>query len=114
MDAAIGPVEEMSQNQMPLLVGKKVKHSFNEGSWPGRVLSVVPGFPDFYNIVYDSDCDPSNNVPAAIYSNKLKEDYQNGLLEIVPEVVSHKLQLSLLLNLMNFCHTLKNTMLYVV
>jgi len=52
--------------------------------------------------VYDSDCDPSNDVHVAIYSYILKEDYQNGLLEIVPEVVSHKLQLSLLLNLMNF------------
>jgi len=41
MDAATGPVEKVSQNQIPLLVGEKVKYTFNEGSWPGRVLRLL-------------------------------------------------------------------------
>jgi hypothetical protein len=36
-------------------LGKKVQHTFNEGTHNGKVISTVPGFPDFYNIIYDSE-----------------------------------------------------------
>lgn len=32
----------------PFLVGKKVKITFNEGMFTGRVISTVPGFHDFF------------------------------------------------------------------
>ncbi|KAL3867760.1 hypothetical protein ACJMK2_040610, partial [Sinanodonta woodiana] len=83
-DAADSPSEESPTQEIPLLVGKKVIHTFNEGKWPGRVLSVVAGFPEFYNIVYDCDLQ-ENSSPNAIYTYTLKEDYRNGNLEIVPE-----------------------------
>lgn len=58
-DAAEGPLEERTTHKKPQFVGKK---QFNEGEWPGRVISVVKGFPNFYN-VYDCDLnDQSNQV----------------------------------------------------
>jgi hypothetical protein len=42
-------------SRAPILVGKKVQHTFNEGTHNGKVISTVPGFPDFYNIIYDSE-----------------------------------------------------------
>jgi hypothetical protein len=88
-DAAEGPCEEKPLNtNQPLLVGKKVCHSFDDRKWIGRVISVVKGFPKFYNIVYDQDIKDSS-APAAIYTYKLQEDYKAGCLQIIPEVVSH-------------------------
>jgi hypothetical protein len=45
------------ESRAPILVGKKVQHTFNEGTHNGKVISTVPGFPDFYNIIYDSELD---------------------------------------------------------
>lgn len=74
----------------PFLVGKKVKHTFNEGMFTGRVISTVPGFQDFFNIVYDHDLDEHGNVTeaTAIYTYKLMNDYKANKLEVIPEVVS--------------------------
>ncbi|KAL3875635.1 hypothetical protein ACJMK2_033565 [Sinanodonta woodiana] len=84
-EAAYSPSEELPAQEIPLLVGKKVIHTFNEGKWPGLLLSVVAGFPEFYNIVHDCDL-LENSSPNSIYTYTLKKDYRNGNLEIVPEV----------------------------
>jgi hypothetical protein len=39
----------------PLLVEKRIKHSFEDGVYSGRVVSVVPGFPKWFNVKYDND-----------------------------------------------------------
>jgi hypothetical protein len=31
-------------SRAPILVGKKVQHTFNEGTHNGKVISTVPGF----------------------------------------------------------------------
>ena len=45
----------------PILVGKQVQHKFSENKaivlCTGKVLSQVPGFQDWYNIVYDDEPD---------------------------------------------------------
>ena len=46
-----------TSSRMPILVGKQIKHTFNEGTFNGKVISTVPGFPDFYNIIYDNELD---------------------------------------------------------
>ncbi|XP_052097354.1 uncharacterized protein LOC127732359 [Mytilus californianus] len=86
--ATEGPSEERVARDVPLFVGKKVLHTFKEGKWNGRVLSVVKGFPEFYNIVYDCDLDESTatiSSATAIYTYKLKQEYRDGNLEILPE-----------------------------
>lgn len=109
-DAGTGPgVERKSQN-LPLFVGKRVIHTFEEGKWNGRVVSVVKGYPDFYNSIYDSDVEDTS-TPTGIYTYKLKKDYKYGNLEIIPDVVSYRscsssssaLQLT---NLLTRCHHL--------
>ena len=57
------------------LVGKRVFHRFSEGEWAGQVISVVPGFPELYNIRYDDD--------DSLYTYQLLEDYRAGDLRIV-------------------------------
>lgn len=42
----------------------------------GRIVSVVKGYPDFYNIIYDSDVEDTS-TPTGIYTYKLKKDYKN-------------------------------------
>ena len=73
-----GSSQEASTSNQPLLVSKKVSHKFEGDIWyTGKVISVVPGFPSWYNVKYDGD--------TAIYSYKLLEEYKNGDLKIVPE-----------------------------
>ena len=86
---------------MPLLVGKKVRHTFNEGNYIGRVISTVQGFPAFYNIVYDSDLDKNGDVTenTVIYTYKLLEDYKDKNLEIIPEVVSRQIDVGSLVSI---------------
>ena len=64
----------------PILVGKQVQHRFSENKeivlYTGTVVSQVPGFQDWYNIVYDDE-------PDIVYSYKLMEDYVNGDLSII-------------------------------
>lgn len=81
-------------NRMPILVGKRIKHTFNEGTYNGKVISTVPGFQDFYNIIYDHELDSEGNITdtTAIYTYRLLDDYKDKKLEIIPEVVSEKPQ----------------------
>ena len=77
--AAEGNTSEVMSRRpsQPLLVGKYVEHTFADGKkYKGHVISVVPGFPAWYNILYDGD--------EAIYSYKLQQDYRDGDLRIVP------------------------------
>ena len=70
---------------IPLLVGKTVKHYMHneiEGGgielvpYTGKVISQVPGFPEWFNIVYEDD--------DAVYSYRLVDDYRQNNLEIIP------------------------------
>lgn len=88
-DAGEGPGEEKLSQNIPLFVGKRVVHTFDAGKWKGQVISAVKGFPDFYNIIYDVDVEDTS-TPTAIYTYKLKDDYRNGNLEIIPDVVSYR------------------------
>lgn len=60
---------------IPLLVGKTVDHKFRDQTYRGKVISVVPGFPMWYNIQYEGD--------QAIYAYNLHVDYLKGDLQIV-------------------------------
>ena len=79
-------------SKTPILVGKKIRHTFNEGTYDGKVISTVPGFPDFYNVIYDCELDSDGKIndQTAIYTYKLLEDYRANKLEIIPEVVGGK------------------------
>ena len=69
---------------VPLRTGKQVHHTFNEShdisdtTYSGTVISQVPGFPSWYNIVYDDD--------PVVYSYKLVDDYNAGNLSIIVQV----------------------------
>ena len=62
------------------LVGKRINHQFTEDerlvTYSGKVVSTVPGFPEWFNVVYD-------NEPDVVYSFKLLEDLKNGDLHIL-------------------------------
>lgn len=64
-----------------VLRGKRIRHYFwkngDREPYDGRVVSVVPGYPEWLNVVYDND--------PAVYVYKLAEDYKNEDLEILPE-----------------------------
>jgi hypothetical protein len=76
----------------------KVQHTFNEGTHNGKVISTVPGFPDFYNIIYDSELDSEVNITdtTAIYTYRLLNDYRAKKLEIIPEVVGPRTRIGAL------------------
>ncbi|CAC5377151.1 APMAP [Mytilus coruscus] len=74
------------QRSFKMLVNKRIRHSFNEGAFDGKVISTVPGFPDYYSINDESNVTDST----AIYTYRLLEDYRVGKLEIIPEVVGMK------------------------
>ena len=65
---------------MPVLVGKQIEHRFTENKrlmvYNGTVVSQVPGFSEWYNLVYD-------NEPEIVYTYKLLEDYHDGDLKVV-------------------------------
>uniref|UniRef100_A0A8W8L2R4 Uncharacterized protein n=1 Tax=Magallana gigas TaxID=29159 RepID=A0A8W8L2R4_MAGGI len=72
-------VTESDQEHNPILVGKHVQHKFVDSDacekwWTGKVVSQVPGYPAWYNIVYDGDI--------AVYTYQLLEDLKNGNLKI--------------------------------
>ena len=62
------------------LTHKRVSHCFSEEGkdvhYTGTVVSQVPGFSTWYNIVYD-------NEPDIVYTYQLLEDYNNGDLTII-------------------------------
>ena len=59
-------VKKTQYSEMPFLVGKYVKHTITDQVYAGKVVSVVPGFCDWYNIKYEND--------TAIYVHQLQED----------------------------------------
>lgn len=68
-------VEEQTDN-LPLLVCKNIEHKFSDDeTYKGLVISVVPGFPKWYNVKYDGD--------DAVYAYNLHHDYKNGDLRIM-------------------------------
>ena len=61
-------------------MGKRIDYQFTEDerlvTYSGKVVSTVPGFPEWFNVVYD-------NEPDVVYSFKLLEDLKNGDLHIL-------------------------------
>ena len=56
--------------------GKMINHRFKESNgkykcYKGKIISQVPGFPEWFNVVYD-------NEPDIVYSYNLTEDIENG------------------------------------
>ncbi|CAG2201012.1 unnamed protein product [Mytilus edulis] len=51
--------DNLDESDKHVLVGKRVKHRFDtngEDQWyTGKVISQVPAFPEWFNIVYDED-----------------------------------------------------------
>ena len=76
-------LENRNPNTEDILIGKKIKHYFMENDdripYLGRVISTVPGYPKWMNVTYDND--------NAVYVYQLHEEFKNGDLEIVPEVI---------------------------
>lgn len=68
-------------NPHHIFVGKRIKHyqMVEKVRTPfyGRVISTVPGFPQWCNVIYDND--------TAIYAYKLIDDYNSGDLELEVE-----------------------------
>lgn len=62
------------------MAGRRVVHYFDidgkRKAFQGKVISQVPGFPQWYNIVYDEEGD-------YVYTYQLMEDYNNGDLILV-------------------------------
>lgn len=68
----------VKHNKLPeFFFGQLDFHRFNDAWYYGHILTVVPGFTDWYNVKYDND--------EAIYVYKLQEDYEQEDLVIVPQ-----------------------------
>lgn len=68
--------QEKQNEGVPLLVGKRIKHRFSDGNeYKGVVISVVPGFGDWYNVKYEQE--------EAVYAYNLAEDYRNRDLQLL-------------------------------
>ena len=67
------------QRDLSYLVGKHIKHKFSEDGqfviYSGRIISQVPGFPNWFNVVY-------NREPNVVYTFNLSEDLENGDLSL--------------------------------
>ena len=58
------------------LTGKNIKHKLDDGIWySGKVIFQVPGYPAWYNVVYDND--------DSVYSYQLRTDLEAGDLTIL-------------------------------
>lgn len=66
---------EKEHEGLPLLVGKRIEHKFTDGVCKGYVISLVPGFPQWYNVKYEGD--------PAVYAYNLSDDNKKGDLKIV-------------------------------
>jgi len=70
----------------PILVGKQIQHRFSKNkeivAYTETVILQVPGFRDWYNVVYEDE-------PDITYTDKLMEDYANGDLSIIVGYVCH-------------------------
>ena len=69
----------MDKQDLSYLVGKHIKHKFSEDgqlvTYSGRVISQVPGFPNWFNIVYTYE-------PNVVYTFNLSEDLKNVNLHV--------------------------------
>lgn len=74
-------VTDTNTSTITSLSGKCIEHNFSEtdGSikaYKGKVISEVPGFRDWYNVVYTEE-------PDIVYTFKLKDDIENSDLKII-------------------------------
>ena len=64
----------ISRKGTPSILGNK--HKFDDGIWySGKVISQVPGYPEWYNVVYDND--------ESIYLYQLRTNLEAGDLTIL-------------------------------
>ena len=72
-------ISTQEKENIPFLAGKRVSHVFKDGAvYTGKVIGSVPGFPSWYNIVYDGEDEH-------VYTYRLVDDYKDGNLEILIE-----------------------------
>lgn len=69
----IPPPEHQDEDRRTLFVDRQISYTFHDGEYVGRVISAVPGFPRWFNVIYEGD--------EAIY--KLYDDYASGDLRII-------------------------------
>ena len=66
---------EKDNSNESMYIPKRIKHYFTENDMRtpyGRVISAVPGYRDWINVIYNDDL--------AVYVYKLGEEYRNGEL----------------------------------
>ena len=77
---SITATQTTDESDLSHLAGRKINHRFSEDGmlviYSGQVLSQVPGFPNWFNVVYD-------NEPDVVYTFNLKDDWENGDLHII-------------------------------
>lgn len=73
--AQYSPPEHQDEDRRPLFVDRKMSHTFHDGEYVGRVISAVPGFPQWFNVIYEG--------AEAIYTYNLYDDYASGDLRII-------------------------------
>ena len=72
--------DEYEQNYN-MIVGKNVKHKFADGQWYlGKVISRVPGYKTWYNIVYQRE---DTEETESVYTYELMKDFKNWDLQIL-------------------------------
>lgn len=71
----IPPPEHQDEDRRPLFVDRKISHTFHDREYAGRVISAVPGFLQWFNVIYEGD--------EAIYTQKVYDDYAFGDLRII-------------------------------
>ena len=77
----ITDAESSNESTVTSLTGKYIEHNFQDTeeaikAYKGRVITQVPGFPDWYNVVYNEESD-------VVYTFRLKDDIENGDLKIL-------------------------------
>ena len=82
-DNLVKLIQDAGERQIPAstLTGKAIKHRFevSDGKhkfFKGRVISQVPGFPEWFNVVYI-------NEPGIVYTYRLSEDIEKGDLQVL-------------------------------
>ena len=81
LEQSCASLEPISGSSESSLTGKCIQHNFKEPdgaikAYEGRIISQVPGFEEWYNVVYTLE-------PDVVYTFKLTEDLKNGDLKII-------------------------------
>ena len=47
--------QNQEDDRRPLFSDRKITHKFHDGTYTGRVISAVPGFPEWFSVLYEGD-----------------------------------------------------------